>query len=151
MTRIRAQSCCSSKRCATRIASPTRRNADPLAYAARRAYAAKKPVIVYKLGRSDIGQDLAASHTGALAGADEVADEYFRAHGMLRVDMLETLFELPALIQDQRPAKRHRVAVLTTTGGGAAAVVDRLGTFGVDVVPPTDAVVNNLAGKKITI
>ncbi|MDB5810196.1 MAG: hypothetical protein JWN94_2318 [Betaproteobacteria bacterium] len=129
----------------------TLRDADRLAYAARRAYAANKPIIVYKLGRSDIGQDLAASHTGALAGADEVADEYFRAHGMLRVEMLETLFELPALIAGQKPAKRHRVAVLTTTGGGAAAVVDRLGTFGVDVVPPPDRVVDNLAQKKITI
>ena len=129
----------------------TLRDADRLAYAARRAYAANKPVVVYKLGRSDIGQDLAASHTGALAGADEVADSFFRAHGMLRVDMLETLFELPALIAGQKPAARHRVAVMTTTGGGAAAVVDRLGTFGVDVVPPSDAVVNNLALKKITI
>ena len=129
----------------------TLRDADRLAYAARRAYAAGKPVIVYKLGRSDIGQDLAASHTGALAGADEVADAFFRAHGMLRVDMLENLFELPALIAGQRPVASHRVAVMTTTGGGAAAVVDRLGTFGVDVVPPSDKVVDNLARKNITI
>ena len=129
----------------------TLRDADRLAHAARRAYAANKPVIVYKLGRSDIGQDLAASHTGALAAADEVADTFFRAHGMLRVDMLETLFELPALIAGQKPATRHRVAVLTTTGGGAATVVDRLGTFGVDVVAPSDRVVANLAQKKITI
>jgi acyl-CoA synthetase (NDP forming) len=129
----------------------TLRDADRLAYAARRAYAANKPVVVYKLGRSDIGQDLAASHTGALAGADEVADAFFRAHGMLRVDNLETLFELPALIAGQKPAARHRVAVMTTTGGGAAAVVDRLGTFGVDVVPPSDRVVDNLAQKNIVI
>ena len=61
------------------------------------------------------------------------------------------LFELPALIAGQKPAKRHRVAVMTTTGGGAAAVVDRLGTFGVEVVPPSDRVVDNLARKKITI
>ena len=129
----------------------TLRDADRLAHAARRAYAANKPVVVYKLGRSDIGQDLAASHTGALAGADEIADVFFRAHGMLRVDMLETLFELPALIANQKPAARHRVAVMTTTGGGAAAVVDRLGTFGVDVVPPSDRVVDNLAQRKIII
>jgi len=129
----------------------TLRDADRLARAARRAYAANKPVVVYKLGRSDIGQDLAASHTGALAGADEVADAFFRAHGMLRVDMLETLFELPALIAGKRPLSRHRVAVMTTTGGGAAAVVDRLGTFGVEVVAPTDNVVENLARKNIQI
>jgi len=129
----------------------TLRDADRLAHAARRAYAANKPVVVYKLGRSDIGQDLAASHTGAMAGADEVADAFFRAHGMLRVDNLETLFELPTLIAGQKPAMRHCISVMTTTGGGAAAVVDRLGLFGVDVVPPTDNVVNNLARKNIVI
>jgi acyl-CoA synthetase (NDP forming) len=55
------------------------------------------------------------------------------------------------LIAGQKPAARHRVAVLTTTGGGAAAVVDRLGTFGVDVVPPSDKVIDNLARKQIVI
>ncbi|MEK7231006.1 MAG: acetate--CoA ligase family protein, partial [Pseudomonadota bacterium] len=129
----------------------TLRDADCLAHAARRAYAANKPVVVYKLGRSDLGQDLAASHTGAMAGADEVADAFFRAHGMLRVDNLEALFELPTLIANHKPALRHRISVMTTTGGGAATVVDRLGVFGVDVVPPIDTVVNNLARKNITI
>jgi len=129
----------------------TIRGADHLAQAARRAFAAGKPVIVYKLGRSEVGQDLAASHTGALAGADEVADAFFRAHSMVRVDTLENLFELPALLAGQQPARRHRVAVMTTTGGGAATVVDRLGTFGIDVVPPSEQVIANLAQKNIRI
>jgi len=129
----------------------TIRDAERLAHAARRAYDAGKPAIVYKLGRSEVGQDLAASHTGAMAGADETADAFFRAHGMLRVDMLETLFELPALLIGQKPAGRHRVAVMTTTGGGAATVVDRLGTLGIDVVPPSDGVIANLARKNIKI
>ena len=129
----------------------TIRDADRLAHAARRAVAAGKPVIVYKLGRSEVGQDLAASHTGAMAGVDEVADAFFRAHGMLRVDTLENLFELPALLAGRKPARRHRVAVMTTTGGGAALVVDRLGTFGVEVVPPTEKVIANLARKNIKI
>src|SRR6185295_5953215 len=71
--------------------------------------------------------------------------------GMLRVDMLETLFELPPLLANERPRTRHRVAVMTTTGGGAASVVDRLGTYGLEVVPPTDAVVANLARRNIGI
>jgi acetate---CoA ligase (ADP-forming) len=130
----------------------TIRDADRLAHAARRAAAAGKPVIVYKLGRSEVGQDLAASHTGAMAGADEVADAFFRAHGMLRIDTIENLFELPALLAGRKPASRHRVAVMTTTGGGAALVVDRLGTYGVDVVPPTAKVIANLANNyQITI
>ncbi|OGA39380.1 MAG: hypothetical protein A3G24_20490 [Betaproteobacteria bacterium RIFCSPLOWO2_12_FULL_62_13] len=129
----------------------TIRDADRLAHAARRAYAAGKPVIVYKLGRSRVGQALARSHTGAMTGADEMADAFFRAHGMVRVDTLENLFELPALLAGQKPARRHRVAAMTTTGGGAAIVVDRLGTLDLDVVPPSDEIIANLARKNIMI
>ncbi len=129
----------------------TIRDAPHLADAARRAYDASKPVIVYKLGRSEVGQDLAASHTGAMAGTDAAVDAFFKAHGMLRVDTLEALFELPALVKGQKPRKRHRVAAMTTTGGGAACVVDRIGTFGIDVVGPTDTLVETLAKKNITI
>lgn len=129
----------------------TIRDAPHLADAARRAYAVNKPVIVYKLGRSEVGQDLAASHTGAMAGTDEAVDAFFKAHAMLRVDTLEALFELPALVKGRKPNKKHRVAAMTTTGGGAACVVDRIGTYGVDVVGPTDALVAALAQKNITI
>ena len=129
----------------------TIRDADRLAHAARRAFAAGKPVIVYKLGRSKVGQQVAASHTGAIAGADAVANAFFRAHGMIRVDMLENLFELPALLAGQRPALRHRVAAMTTTGGGAAIVVDRIGALGLDVVAPSAGIIANLAKKNIKV
>ncbi|MES2561860.1 MAG: acetate--CoA ligase family protein [Pseudomonadota bacterium] len=129
----------------------TLRDAEKLAHAARRAYAIGKHVIVYKLGRSEVGQDLAASHTGAMAGSDEMADAFFRAHSILRVDTLENLFELPALLAGQKPAQRHRVAVMTTTGGGAASVVDRLGTLGVEVVSPTEKLIADLAAQKVQI
>jgi acyl-CoA synthetase (NDP forming) len=129
----------------------TLRDAGRLARAARRAFDAGKPVIAYKLGRSEVGVELATSHTGAMTGSDDMAEAFFRASGILRVDLLETLFELPALIAGQRPSARHRVAAMTTTGGGAATVVDRLGTLGVEVVPPADAVIERLAAKKIAI
>ena len=129
----------------------TIRDAERLARAARRAYDAGKPVVVYKLGRSDVGVELASSHTGAMTGSDDMADAFFRANGMLRVDLLETLFELPALIAGRKPAARHRVAAMTTTGGGAATVVDRLGTLGVEVVAPTDPVAASLERRQITI
>lgn len=129
----------------------TIRDAERLSAAARRAYAEGKPIIVYKLGRSDVGRDLAASHTGAMTGSDETAEAFFRANGMLRVELLETLFELPSLIARQQPAAGHRLAVMTTTGGGAATVVDRLGTLGIEVVPPSDRIVANLARKNIRI
>jgi acyl-CoA synthetase (NDP forming) len=108
-------------------------------------------VIVYKLGRSEIGRDLAASHTGAMAGSEAATDTFFKAHGMVRVDTLETLLELPALIAGRKPSRLHRVAAMTTTGGGAACVVDRIGTCGVEVVGPTDALIDRLAQQGIGI
>ncbi|MCH6470731.1 acetate--CoA ligase family protein [Sinomonas terrae] len=129
----------------------TIRDAPRLASAARRAIEAGKPVIAYKLGRSAVGRSLAASHTGAMAGSAEVSDAFFRAHGILRIDNLETMFELPALLAGRRPSERHRVAVMSTTGGGAATVVDRLGSMEVEVVPPSEAVVSSLADKGIDI
>ena len=129
----------------------TIRDAERLARGARRAYEAGKPVIVFKLGRSEVGVELATSHTGAMTGSDDMADAFFHANGILRVDLLETLFELPALISGQKPLARHRVAAMTTTGGGAATVVDRLGTLAVEVVPPTDRVIANLERKKVGI
>ncbi len=112
-----------------------------LALAARRAFDAGKPVIAYKLGRSPVGQDLALSHSGAIAGTDRAVDAFFRAHGIVRVDLLEGLFEAPPLfIGGKPPGNLEGVAVVTTTGGGAATVADRLGAAGVPIVAPSERV-----------
>jgi acyl-CoA synthetase (NDP forming) len=117
----------------------TIRNSAQLAAAARKAHAAGKPVVAYKLGRSALGERLARSHTGALAGVDRALDAFFRDCGILRVDMLETLVEIAPLVAGRKPPelkRAPRVAVVTTTGGGAATVVDRLGLHGIDCVAP---------------
>jgi acyl-CoA synthetase (NDP forming) len=64
---------------------------------------------------------------------------------------MESLFETPRLVLGRRPPRGRRVAVLTGTGGAAAMVVDRLGSLGVEVVPPSPAVIERLADKKISI
>lgn len=115
------------------------RDADVVAAHARRAFDAGKPVIVYKLGRSEVGRELAVSHSGAIAGPDASVDAFFRHHGVIRVDLLETLFELPPLIAAARPRAGRRVAVVTTTGGGSAMVCDRLGAAGMELAPPSPA------------
>jgi len=124
----------------------TIRESPALARALERARAHNKPVIAYKIGRSEQGDTLAQSHTGALAGNDVAVDAFLRAYGVMRVRNLETLFELAPLAQrylgkttpHPQPA---RVAVITTTGGGAATVVDNLGLLGmVAVAPPADFV-----------
>lgn len=118
-----------------------------LAAAARKAHALAKPIVALKLGRSPFGAELAASHTGALAGADAAADAFFRAHGILRVTMLEALLELPPLLAGRRaPMRAHRaVGVMTTTGGGGALAVDALGVRGIEARPPDAAAAAALA------
>jgi len=118
------------------------RDAPLLAAAARRAFAAGKPVLVYKLGRSEAGETLARSHTGAIAGDDRATDAFFRAHGMLRVRHFEGLIEAAHLAIGQRAPRGRRVAMVTTTGGGAAVVADPLGAAGVELVGPPAALAN---------
>jgi acyl-CoA synthetase (NDP forming) len=127
------------------------RDADVLAAAARRAYDARKPIIALKLGRSPIGRAVAATHTGALASGDDVDRAFFREHAIIRVEVLEALFETAQLVLGARPPTSGRVAVLTVSGGGAAMIVDRLGVAGVEVVPPPAALVARLAAQKIRI
>ncbi|MFI5034054.1 MAG: CoA-binding protein, partial [Reyranellales bacterium] len=120
----------------------TLRDGERLARAARRAHAAGKPVVAYKLGRSDIGQELAKSHTGAIAGSDATFDAFCQRHGIARVSMFESLIDVPALLVDRPPARGKRVAVATTTGGGAAMVVDNMAMAGLDIADPPQELVD---------
>jgi len=122
----------------------TLRDPERLARAARRAFAAGKPVIAYKLGRSSAGEALARSHTGALAGNDRAAEAFLAACGVLRVRTFEALTEAALLAIGQRPPKGRRVAMMTTTGGGAAVVADPLGAAGVELVAPPRALAEKI-------
>jgi acetate---CoA ligase (ADP-forming) len=117
----------------------TVRHADAFAAMARRAYAKGKPVIVYKLGRSEAAQEFTASHTGAIAGTDVAVDAFFRQHGVIRVNYFETLFELPMLILGREPKPGNRVSVVSTTGGGGGMIVDCLGVAGIDATAIPEA------------
>ena len=118
----------------------TIRDADGLARLSSTARAAGKPVIAYKLGRSDLGAEMAVAHTGALLAEDAVTEAFLRDIGIARVTMLDALIEAPALFRGRTPpARPPRIGVVTTTGGGGAMVCDRLALEGMTVQPPSDA------------
>lgn len=129
----------------------TLRDPQRLAAAAHRAFDTGKPIIAYKLGRSEAGRKLASSHSGAICGPHEAVSAFLRHHGILRVDMMETLFEMPTLVAGHKSASGRRVAVLTTTGGGAAMVVDQLGVRGIELVSAPANVRKALAERGVTI
>lgn len=79
--------------------------------------ARKKPIVVLKVGRSEIGAKAANSHTGSLAGADAVYDGAFRQFGIIRVDTIEELLDtLQAFDQCVIP-KGNRIFILSQAGG----------------------------------
>jgi len=116
------------------------RKADTLRKFAIAAAQRGKPVIAYKLGRSDEARELAVSHTGALAGEDDVAEAFLADCGIARVETLDGLIEGFPLVArvpiPGRDARRPAVAVVTTTAGGATMVVDPLAARGIAVMPP---------------
>ena len=118
------------------------RHAQDLRSFALEAAKRGKSVMAYKLGRSAAAAELALSHTGALAGEDDVAAAFLADCGIARVFNFETLLEALPLLQrlPARPAaaRSKRVGVVTTTGGGAAMVVDELSMRGIEVVKPSN-------------
>lgn len=127
----------------------TIRNRQAMVEMANRAFEVGKPVIVYKLGRSNIGQELTISHTGAIAGSDQAFDAFARHHGLARLRNFEALIESPNLFRRRTPSKGNRVCIASTTGGGGAMVVDCLGEMGVEVVSPGLAVAQRLAAAEV--
>ena len=88
---------------------------------AARAAARNKPVIIVKAGRAGAGVAAAASHTGALAGADAVIDAAIRRAGLLRVQTLAELFIAAETLA--RFGANHDEALTVMTNGGGAGVM----------------------------
>lgn len=97
---------------------------------AARAAARAKPVIGIKAGRHAQAARAAATHTGALAGADAVYDAAFRRAGLLRVRDLDDLFDAAATLARLRPFPGKRLMILTNGGGIGVLALDRLADFG---------------------
>jgi acyl-CoA synthetase (NDP forming) len=133
----------------------TIRKAQDLRAFAHAAAERGKPVLAYKLGRSAEAAELAVSHTGALAGEDDVADAFLKDCGIARVETLEGALEgLPLLLRlpvTQACARRMRVGVVTTTAGGAAMVVDQLAIRNVAVEGPTTETLARLAAAGVHV
>lgn len=112
--------------------------------AAARAAARNKPVIVVKAGRAGHGVAAAASHTGAMAGADIVFDAAFRRAGMLRVDTLAELFLAAETLARFRDNRAEAMTVMTNGGGAGVMAADAAAALGVALADPDEALLSRL-------
>ncbi|MCK4600474.1 acetate--CoA ligase family protein [Candidatus Bipolaricaulota bacterium] len=93
----------------------------------------KKHVIVVKAGRSKRGAMAAASHTGSLAGTDEIFDSVMRQCGVLRAESVQEAFDWARFLADS-PLPKGREAVIITNGGGIGVMTtDACEKYGVDL------------------
>jgi acetyltransferase len=93
---------------------------------AAREVALNKPIIVIKAGRSEAAAKAAASHTGSLAGSDEVLEAAFRRSGVLRVSRIADLFYMAEVLSKQPSPKGPRLTILTNAGGPGVLATDSL-------------------------
>jgi len=77
----------------------------------------KKPIIVLKSGRTKKGKRVASSHTGSLAGEDEIYNALFEQTGIIRVDRFDQLINLMFLFSTQPLLRSNRIGILTNAGG----------------------------------
>lgn len=111
------------------------RHPEELRRVAEKARACRKPIVAFKIGRSEASSRAALAHTGALVGNDAVNDAALRQLGILRVHSLEDLLTTAGLAGYSGPLPGRRMAVVTPSGGACDILSDLAQDAGIDLPP----------------
>ncbi|RBY92979.1 acetate--CoA ligase family protein [Blastococcus sp. TF02A-30] len=107
------------------------RDGEAFAGALRHAQEVGKPLAFLKVGRSPLGVEAIASHTGALAGSDAVYSGVFEQYGVTRIAGVEALADWAQMVDLARRPAGDRLSVTTTSGGGGVLVADHCTDLGI--------------------
>jgi acetyltransferase len=99
---------------------------------AARSVSRVKPIIIIKAGRSRAGAKAAASHTGALAGADEAYNAAFSRAGIIRVETIKQLFDSAEALEKMKRPRGANLGIITNAGGPGVMAVDALSRWDTD-------------------
>jgi acetyltransferase len=95
----------------------------------------EKALVLQKVGRSEVGQRAARSHTASLTGSDQTQDALFRQLGITRVNDYDELIEQSAMFMKAPLPTGKRIGVVSHSGGIGAHLSDQLGAVGLEVPP----------------
>ena len=103
----------------------------------------QKPIIALKAGRTSSGARAAASHTGALSGADRVYESAFAQAGVIRARDMDDFFHVAKALSLQPPASGDRVSILTDAGGPGVMAADECEMLGIRIRKLSDETIRN--------
>lgn len=89
----------------------------------------EKPILILKVGRTELGSKAAFSHTGALAGSDAIYDAAFRKVGITRVDDLFELVDTAKAMSMVSLPSGNKICILTEAGGPGTMAMDEMGKY----------------------
>jgi len=104
----------------------------------------KKPIIVLKVGRSELGENAAASHTGHLTGSDSAYNALFKQKGIIRAIDTDELFEMTKIFSAGKLPKGDGVIILTSSGGTGSLTADLCGDLGIHLPDLTGSTLEEL-------
>ncbi|MDG7007817.1 MAG: acetate--CoA ligase family protein [Nitrososphaerota archaeon] len=108
-------------------------------YASRR-----KPVVVFKVGKTDVGARAALTHTASLVGNYDVYRAAFRRAGVIEAESLHELVDFSIALSMLPPASGNRLAIITNAGGVGAIAADEGQKVGLRVDPLSVALKSRL-------
>lgn len=107
----------------------------------------RKPILALKAGRTPAGARAVASHTGSLAGSDEVYEALFAQAGVLRADTVEDLFEYAIAFADQPLPNGKRTVIITNAGGPGIMATDACVRYGLELAQLSETTLQKLREK----
>ena len=117
-------------------------------YEAAREVSRRKPILVYKGGRSAAGRKAIASHTGSLAGEDALYEGLFRQSGVIRASSFQELFDMARVLSREPLMASPRVCVVTGSGSLGVMTADVCTACGLelpDLTPETVLALREIA------
>jgi acetyltransferase len=122
------------------------KDADKFLEVARLAAERGKPIVLIKIGRSELGARAARSHTAALTGADARYDAIFAQYGVIRVQDYDELLETAHLLAHTPKPLVPGIAVVSHSGGISSLTADMCGQAGLDLPPLGDEARDGING-----
>ena len=112
------------------------------------------PIVIMKAGASELGSQIAVSHTSSLAGSDELYNALFERVGIVRVHSIPEFLETLKFLSIVGTLPSNRIASISCSGGEAGILADRGSAHGLDfpaLVPRQEAQLDAVLGKRVLL